>query len=227
VKISIVYIHPASAGEHFTDLAVRFVDSYNQFPPGVTHNTIIALNDTKPTAEIACLFSSLPNVTLMERSNAGYDCGGYQDAAARFPADLMVFFGASSYLRKPNWLAMMALAYVQNGDGLYGVMGHRGNMACRVHPHIRTTGFWCSASLMNNYPHRITRADQRYGFEHGPECLTNWVKSQRLGVWVVDARGKVYDEPHWDEVPGGMHKGNQDGLMCGDRHTCPPFHPVP
>lgn len=227
MRVSITYVYPGAISGHYTDLAIRFVESYNANPPGIPHESIIVLNSTKQSSETSCLFSSLPDVTFLERGNDGYDIGGYQDASMRYPADMMAFFGASSYLRKPNWLFKMNSAFVRQGDALYGVMGHKGNMACQVHPHIRTTGFWCSSNLMNRYPHRITRADQRYGFEHGPECLTNWVKSQGLKVWVVDSGGRAYGQADWDSVPGGYHKGHQEGLMCGDRLTCPPFHATP
>lgn len=225
MNIRICYVYPANCGEHFTELAIRFVESYYQNPPNAVHDSIIVLNGTRLNSEIVCLFSPLQNVTFLERSNDGYDIGAYQEAAEKFPSDMMVFFGASTYLKSPGWLTRMGQAFMRHGPTLYGVMGHRGNLACGVHPHIRTTGFWCPTDLMNRYPHRITRPEQRYGFEHGANCFANWVKAQGLKIWVVAANGSTYPEPEWDNVPNGFHKGTQDNLMCGDRLTAPPFHP--
>lgn len=224
MKISVCYIYPANSGSQYTDMAARFIESYYENPPGLPHETIVVLNDARKTPAIECLFSPLQNVTFLERGNEGFDCGGHQDAAARFPSDMMVFFGSSSYLRIPGWLSRMAQAFVRHGPTLYGVMGHKGDKVRGIHPHVRSTGFWCPSELMNRYPQRITRADQRYGFEHGPSCFANWVKARGLKVWVVDASGTAYAERDWDNIPGGFHKSNQYNLMCGDRLTEIPYH---
>lgn len=225
MKISIVYVYPACIAPNYTDLAIRFIESYNANPPGISHDTIVVLNGSKQTSEIACLFSSLPNVAFLERSNDAYDIGAYQDAAAMFPCDMMVFFGSSSYIRHPNWLALMEQAFKRHGMALFGVMANKG--VGNIYPHLRTTGFWCPPDLINSYPHRITRADQRYAWEHGQNCFTSWVKRRGLKAWLMDARGRTYSEKDWNEVPNGFHKGNQSNLLIGDRLSCPPFTTAP
>ncbi len=220
---SIVYVYPASVSPHFTDLAIRFVESYNSNPPGLPHETIIALNASRKNAEIECLFSSLPNVTFLERSNDAFDIGAYQESAARFPSEMMVFFGGSAYLKHPGWLIHMTKAFERHG-AIVGTMGNRGSN--HVHPHVRTTGFITSAELMNRYPDRIVRTDQRYGWEHGPNCFCNWLKAQGLQPWIVDARGSTYAEQDWDNIKEGFHRGTQSNLLIGDRLSCPPFHPT-
>jgi len=173
------------------------------------------------------MFSSLQNVTFLERPKGeAQDIGAYQEAAARFPCDLMVFFGGSSYLRGKGWLVRMVQAFMKHGSGVYGVMPNRGDARVNVKPHLRTTGFWCPTDLMNRYPHRIVRNDQRYAFEHGSICFFEWVKSQGLPVLAVSWKGEHKWE-QWDLYEGGFHRGKQEGLLCGDRLSENPYYNHP
>ena len=227
MRVSILYNFPALAGDQHVQWALRFIQSYNEHPPGMVHDTIVTLNCAPLTPEITCMFSSLQNATFLERPNGeAQDIGAYQEAAARFPCDLMVFFGGSSYLRGKGWLVRMVQAFMKHGPGAYGCHGNRGDKNGRVSPHLRTTGWWTTPALMNRYPHRITKNEQRYAFEHGPNCFFNWVKSQKLPVLVVSwtAEHKWED---WDSFPNGYHRGDQSALLCGDRLTTSPYYNHP
>lgn len=218
MNVKCLYNFPATAGQQHVDWALRFIQSYNQYPPGMTHDTIIALNDARVTPEITCMFSSLQNVTFLERPGGiAQDIGAYQEAAAKFPCDLMVFFGGSTYLKGRGWLVRMVQAFQKHGMGVYGVMANKGDDRFKVYPHLRTTGFWCPPELMNRYPHRITKKEQRYEFEHGRTCFFNWVKSQKLPVLAVCWKTE-YEWKDWD-YPNGFFRGDQSGMMCGDRLT--------
>lgn len=224
MKPTIVYIYPANAGPKHTELAVRFIQSYKRFPPATDHNTVIVLNGAKRDSVFEALFSSLSGVQFLERDDSGWDIGGYQDAARNFPSDLMVFMGGSTYFRGPAWLVRIISVVNRFGEGLYGSTANRGDARVNVSPHIRTTGFWTSARLMNEYPWRVTSQEQRYPFEHGPHCFTTWVKQKgktpRLVTW-----GGVYEWAQWDSPVNGFHRGNQSDVIFGDRLTEPPFYP--
>lgn len=224
MKVVIVYIFPANAGPQHVEWAMRFVQSYKGHRPGTEHDTVVVLNAAKVTPEIVRIFEPFPNVTFLERDGVAMDIGGYQEAAAKFPCDLMVFFGGSSYLRGKNWLLRMVESFKKHGPGAYGVMGNRGDVKVNVSPHLRTTGWWTTPELMNRYPHRITRNEQRYEFEHGQTCFFNWVKEQGLPVMVVAWDGE-YRWEDWDSFPEGYHRGAQLNLLCGDRLTCKPYYP--
>lgn len=226
VKITVVYVHPLVGNEHYLNLAIRFLQTYHTHPPGCDHDTVIVCNGNPPTEETAFLFGSLPNIQFLHHDNSGFDCGAYQAASRIHPADLMVFFGASTYLKGPGWLARMLDAYQKHGPALYGVMGNRGVVPMGVYPHVRTTGFWMPSELLNRYPHRVSQPEQRYGFEHGPDCLTSWIYRQGLRAWIVGWSGE-YLEPAWDSIPNGFHQGDQSNLLAGDRNSEPPFYPVP
>lgn len=221
-----VYIFPQNGAGHFLDLAMRFKQSYLQNPAGLDHQMVVVCNGSPVTDEAQCLFGDIPGCAFVEHDNSGFDIGGFQEASREIPGDVMVFFGSTAYIRGPGWLARMVDAWQAHGDTLYGTTANRGHAAVGVYPHIRTTGFWISSSLFNQYPYRVTTPQGRYPFEHGPECLTSWIKARRLIPWLVAWDGE-YQEHGWDSVPNGYHKGDQSNLITGDRLTMPPYHPVP
>lgn len=220
------YVFPNFGDEHYLNLAVRFLKTYHEFPPGMAHETVVVCNGNPPDEQTAFLFGSLPDLQFLHHDNSGFDCGAYQHAAQSHPSDLMVFFGASTYFKREGWLVRMLEAHLKYGPGLYGSMGNRGVIPLGVYPHIRTTAFWTTTELFNQYPHRIVRAEQRYGFEHGPHCLTSWAYSQRKPVMVVGWSGE-YEQGAWDLIPNGFHRGDQSDILAGDRNSDVPFHSCP
>lgn len=224
MKIVIVYIYAVVAGRHFENYAMRFLESYHAFPPGVEHDTVVVLNGIKKNSESTCMFSSLPNLMFLEHDNSGYDIGGFQLAARTIPCDMIVFFGASTFFQRQGWLFRMRSAFVNHGNAQYGAMGNRGDQAVKVWPHIRTTAFWMAPTLMNSYPHIVTRGEERHPFEHGQNCFTNWVKRQGLLSYVVTWTSELLWKD-WDSDPNGFSRGNQSSLLAGD-HLCErPYYP--
>ena len=159
----------------------------------------------------------------MHHDNSGQDIGAFQLAARENPCDLMVFFGATAYLRGPNWLARMVQAWQKHGDTLYGSTANSG--AGHLQPHIRTTGFFLSTALFNAYPHQI-RTEDRYNFEHSVASITSWIKGRGLIPWLV-YWDRELRERNWDDGPNGYHQNSQSNVIVGDRLTMPPFHPTP
>lgn len=221
IAVATVYVFPLNGAGQFFDLALRFIESYQLNPPGMEHQMVVVCNGAPATEEAKVLFSIIPNCTFLEHDNSGFDCGAYQKASREIPADLMVFFGATAYVRGPGWLVRMVDAWKKKGDTLYGAMGNRGDGRVNVQPHIRTSGFWLSPSLFNQYPHQVTRPEHRYEMEHGATCLTTWIRNRRLTPYVVGWQGE-YAWERWDSM-GGYHQGNQFNLIAGDRMSRAPY----
>ena len=226
MKVTVVYVYPNNGDTRFNELALRFINGYHANEPGWEHDTVIVSNGGMMNDELQFLFSSLPNCEFPVCDNSGMDIGAFQYASQNHPADLMVFFGASTYFRGPGWLHRMVESFDKHGNGLYGTMGDRGTLTQRVWPHIRTTAFWLPSDLFNRYPKKVTDPSQRYPFEHGRDCLTSWIKKQGFLPWVVAWDGE-YLHAEWDNIAGGFHQGDQHNLMVGDRFSEPPYHPVP
>lgn len=223
IKVAVVYVH-VPGDPHHIGLAQRFSIYFREQPPMYPHELIVVCNGSGPTAQTHQIFSGL-DARFIDHDDSGWDIGAYQKAASVVSADLMVFLGGTAYPQRSGWLARMVEAYQKHGVALYGCTANRGDGRVNVYPHIRTTGFWLPPSLMNQYPIRVSRQDQRYEFEHGRTCLTEWIKSQGLKAWVVSKDGE-YEWEHWDLVPNGFHRGDQSGLLIRDRVTDPPFYHI-
>jgi hypothetical protein len=223
MKPSLVYCCPTEEfGPQYAELSERFVSTFLEYPPNHDFELVVVSNGGPPSPETLALFSGFP-VRFIEHDNTGFDIGAFQLAASQLTGELAVFFGVSTYFKRPGWLRRMADSFHKHGDTLYGAMGNQGNMPCKVWPHIRTNAFWISPGLMNLYPVKITKAEQRYEFEHGETCLTSWILNQKKRAWIVSFDGEC---PLYmcDLMAEGYHKGNQENLLVGDRMTTAPFY---
>lgn len=216
----------------FQEYADLFVTTYCANPPLRDHQMIVVSNGGQPDVRAIEQFSHIGGTMFLKHNNIGQDIGAFQMVAAKVPCDLMVFFGSSSYFRRPGWLRRMVSAYQCYGDGLYGCTGNQGDMrmtsagAQRVWPHVRTTGFWCSPTLINHHPFRVTDNSQRYEYEHGEKGLTSWLSSKGIPSYIVgwDCVKPLHE---CDSMPGTFHNGTQHNLLVGDRLCAPPYYPHP
>lgn len=225
--IDAVYVHIVGNG---IQEAQRFVDSAVRHPPGHAINWVIACNSPSremPSDTVKELFSRLGNVQYFSHDNSGWDIGAFQAYAKVCKSELCLFFGSSAYCRHDNWAQRMIMAYRLHGpNAIYGVTGNMGNQSCGVSPHLRTTGFWCKPEIINQYPNTVTRPEERYPFEHGPQCLTMWAWSQGYQVYVVETEN-IWAFPDWDSGPQGFHRGQQRDVLFGDRVCAQPYYPHP
>lgn len=226
MNIVLTYVYPRTGEPHHDEYAVRFLKSYVTNSTQLPHSVAVICNGGPPTSEIACMFSPCRNLILLQHDDSGWDNGAHQMAARTIPCDLMIFLGGNAWIKGKFWLERIVQAFDKHGTALYGAMGNNGDARYGCSPHIRTTGYWMPPQLMNEYPHRVTTPAQRYPFEHGPECLTTWVRNRGLKALVVTWTGE-YEWPHWDEIPNGFHRGDQSNLIFGDRISDPPFYPIP
>jgi hypothetical protein len=228
-KIVLTYVYPQNGHGGFSTKALEFSLSYQRNPPGMDHETLIVCNGAPATQPSKDLFNALPNASFIDHDNSGWDIGAFQLAARVTPCDMMVFFSSHTYFRKPGWLLRMWETYLALGDTLYGSTGNQGDLRVNVHPHIRTTGFWCSPELLNQHPYRVTQVGgggQRYEFEHGANCLTNFVKQTGRTPWVV-AWDTIRSVDECNSIPGGFHNGDQYNVLVGDRLCKIPYGPDP
>jgi hypothetical protein len=222
MKIAVAYCFPMVGYPPAQQYAARFVAQYHECPPGREHSTVILCNGGAPDAFTQTLFGSLPELSLLQHDNSGYDIGAFQMASRTVPCDLMVFLGSSAWPTRPGWLERIAQATERHGFGLYGAMANTGDNLINVSPHIRTTGFWIQPSLFNKYPFIVKEARNRYEFEHGKTCLTNWITKQGLHAWMVTWYGE-YLLYQWSSVPNAFQNGDQSAVVIRDRLTEPPF----
>lgn len=227
MNVVVVYVYPGNDARNYESYVMRFLESYHSYPAGHPHQSVVVIPKHLHRTETLCLFSVMENLILLEHDNSGWDIGAFQLAAQTFPqADLMLFFGTTTWIKGFGWLRRVVESFEKHGDALYGAMGNRGNTRIGVYPHIRTTGFWVRPEHMNQYPVRILRPEQRYPFEHGKDSFTQFMFQSGKRAFVVSWTSE-YEMENWDSIPNGYHRGDQTNMLFGDRHSDPPFHPVP
>lgn len=215
MKIAVVYIYPLDGAGEWGAKADRFANTYLQYRPGFDHETVIVCNGGKfPGVEQR--FSLLPNVRLLEHDNTGKDIGGYLKAAMEVPADLMIFFGSHTFFKRAEWMQPVLRSWFRKGDTLFGATSHPGQG--HIHPHIRTTGFWCKPYWLLQYCPTIIGNERRYELEHGQSCMTNWFKNHSMTPWTVcwDSEHEIHQSRN---IQNGYQRGDQSNIIFGDNHT--------
>lgn len=222
-RVEVVYVYVAN-NQSYQSQAINFIESYVKNPPGAEHKTTIVCNGGEPTPGLRQSFNLLQNVSFLVHDNSGYDIGAFQHASRQTSADLMLFLGASTYFNGAGWLKRVIESFLKHGDALYGTMGNCGDPGVRVNRHIRSTAFWLTPHLFNQYPITVTLLEQRYEFEHRSNCLTEWCIRHGKQAWVVGWKGE-YEWPEWGRIKNGYFRGDQSDLMIGDHLTRPPHYP--
>jgi hypothetical protein len=210
----------------YNDQARRFVETYRAYNAGHEHQLWVICNGGEPNDEQRAIFKGIPCL-FVPRGNEGWDIGAYQETAhsivdSGLKCDFIVCFGTSAYIKCNDWMKRMVESFVKRGDTLFGTMGNAGDAAVKVEPHIRTTSFWISPSLFAQYPFVVTDSNKRYEFEHGPTCLTTWIRNLGKTPYMVTRDGE-YERQEWDFIPNGFHRGDQSNLLAGDRVSAPPY----
>lgn len=223
LDVVVTYVYPCGQ-PHWDVHAQRFVDTYRQHPAGYDHRVCVVWNGGFNKDRMDSLFAGMPAFSL-QHDNSGWDIGAYQLASRSVPCDIMVFFGNSTYIKRDGWLERMIESFYRHGPNLFGCMGHTGDLRFRVFPHVRTTAFWIPPAILNLYPTTISIPEQRYNFEHGPNCLSNWIKSVGLRNFIAAWSGD-FELERSNMIPNGYHNGDQSNLIVGDRMSAPPFYPV-
>jgi len=120
----------------------------------------------------------------------------------------------------PEWLVCLI-----GGIGPIWSDGKRGRVTLECLGAHQDDGIWMPPKLMNEYPHIVVDPKDRHPFEHGRNCFTEWVKHRGLISWEVTWERELTVN-HWGADPNGYHRGNQSGLLAGDRMCEPPYYPA-
>lgn len=227
INVDLVYIYvvnkPEFAGQHN-----RFISSYAAHPPGYSHRTIVVFNGGDPSEFDLRLISNLQNSCYIVRDNSGLDLGGFFDASLKSDRTICIYCGSNVHFWKSGWMARMVEAWKKHGPGLYGA-----SASYEVSPHLNTTGFWCSPTLMNSYPYEVATKHDRYDFEHGlsnrsmntglpdtHQCMTFWRRcfKQGLPVLLVTWDGE-YSWWYWRKPPNIFRRGDQSNMLLWWKHT--------
>jgi len=216
MKVTVCYTTVPGKSDSL-QLATRFVATYNEHTHRVPHARVAIFNreltsvvDNALRATMACW-----NSIMFERSNYGWDIGGYIQAASSVEqcasADLMICFGESVYFHKAGWMERIIDCY--SGPGIYGLLSSN-----VLRPHLPTTAFAATPELLRKYPWRVSNKAERYRFEHGENSFMNWIKRKSGVVKFVSFDG-CFGELEWRHPENIMWKGNQSNCLVWCNHT--------
>lgn len=207
-RATLVYIH-VPGDRKFDIHAKEFADSYNKNPPGVSHDTLVVLNGAKTQHYNEALFKGLPNLTVMNHDNSGWDIGGYIAAARALKGgtDMMLCCGSQTVFHKPGWLVRFLEAWAKHGPGVYGSCA-----TYQIRPHLNTSGFACAPEMLTGYRGNVVTKRERYDFEHGPDAFWMQMAAAGYSVKLVTFSGE-YDWPDWRKPQNIYCRGDQSNCV--------------
>ena len=202
-------------GSRTTDLAARFIATWQAFPPLADCDVWVACNGGPLESHQQIMFASL-NARMFPRVNdGGYDLTGYQDAA-RGPCagyDAVLFLGESIYFFREGWLNRLVEAWQKYGSGFYGPFGSN-----NVRAHLQTSAFFCSPATLLSYPIRPLTRPARFEMEHGEHALWRRVAAQGRPVRAVTWDGE-WAPQIWRLPQNILWRGNQSNLLMMNNHA--------
>lgn len=207
MNVAVVYCYPLVQVRTYYPAAIRFAQTYQQYPADYPHELHILANGHEPAANEVAPFNAL-NAEIHGYDNTGWDIGAFQRFGDTATCDLMVCLGAHCHFYRRGWLKAMVDAVCDCGAGLYGSTAYVGNMT-----HVRTTCFWFPPELLRSYPAYVgTSRSSRYEFEHGKTSFTHHVL--KLGFPCVMATWEAnFPYPDWHE-----HTPDARTILVRDQH---------
>jgi hypothetical protein len=226
-SVDLVYVYVPHS-QRYDGEAERFISSYQAFPPGYEHSTVIMCNGDWPPMDLKKRFGELPNCRFQLHDNSGQDIGAFIAAAKCCRADMQVCLGSSVHFFRSGWLKRMVEPWQTYGPGVYA---SQSSFECTVH--FNTTGFWCPPKLLTDYPFPVVSKEDRYNFEHGrankSRNLAMPDRHRDRAFWKMAYRSKVpvllvtwdgeYRWWDWRKPPNILRKGNQSNLLLWWKHA--------
>ena len=210
---TLVYIY-VPGGQNSDTFAQRFVSSYQQFPPGCEHDTIVACNGGQAPESLRQLFAAIPGTHFYPRSNDGWDIGAYLELAKTISTPAMFCCGESVHFHRAGWMDRVAEAWNEHGPGMYGFFSSN-----LIRPHLQTTCFVAATKLLASYPHAVHDRAQRYEFEHGGRQPL-WRHARLLGMeTLLVTWDGVYRPMQWRSAPNILWRGDQSNCLLWCNHT--------
>jgi hypothetical protein len=214
LRIALLYVC-VTHGKRTADLALRFVETYHAYPPGLGHDTFIVCNGGPLPSEIGLLFAELRPVFWPRENDPGWDISAFLQAAHSICRgyDMMLCLGESSHFHRFGWLARFEQVWDSRGPGFYGTLG-----SFRVSPHLQTTVFCTAPWLLKLYPQPVKSKRDRYQFEHGPASCWRALAKRGVPVRLVTWDGD-YEPKDWRRPENILFRGNQRNCLVWNNHT--------
>ena len=210
-------------GSRTTDLAARFIATWQAFPPMADCDLWVACNGGPLESYQQIMFASLGARMFPRVNDAGKDLTGYIDAA-RGPCesyDMVLFCGETVFFHREGWLKRLVEAASRYGLGMYGPWGSN-----VVRAHLQTTAFFCDPKLLNQYPSRPMTHDARMQWEHGEHSFWRWAAARGQPVRLVTWDGE-WEPRMWRYPQNIIWRGDQSNCIVWCNHVQAWFDTTP
>lgn len=209
--LQVVYICAVGynrSGNHI-DHCRRFIDTYKQYPAGISHDLVVIVNGAKIDKDITSMFSSV-NCTLYQGDNVGWDIGGYIKYAQDCPRHIeaLVCFGSMIKLKKANWLKRIHDVISKYGPGCYGLLSNSRS------GWMRSRAFVIQPFILRTYPIKVASRHSRREFEDGMRSILWWSKVLKCKSYLI-TWSRVFETNQNDPVNGWWNGNHKEILVIG------------
>lgn len=211
-RVTVAYTVVAN-GRRTAEFALRFVQSYVQFPAGYDHKLIAICNGGPPHSFIGEALTLCGAALWPRKNDPGQDLSGYIELARKFGCEMLVCCGESIFLHRAGWLTHLVDAWNRYGPGMYGFFAS--NLGG---PHLNTTAFAVDTRILAAWNGPLLDRKDRYNFEHGPYPFWRHVQDLGQPVKLVTFDG-YYGPGEWRATRNAFWQGDQSNLLAWCTHT--------
>ena len=225
----------------------QFLKNYKKFRSGINHNLLICYKLMSANKIKNCEFKlkKISHIRYLDTSTINdFDFGSYYRVCKSFPNKKIFFLNAKSYPIKHNWLKIISKAYKNNS--FVGTSASYESLLTSLkfkkfykiisfylkfirlkkrfnpfpNPHIRTSGFLIDANnFINFYKKRFCQNKlDAWSIESGKNSITNFFKSKKYPVIIVNSEGISFKEKDWKKSKT-FNFQKQDKSIISDTHS--------
>tara|TARA_B100000579_G_scaffold309893_1_gene259521 strand:- start:853 stop:1659 length:807 start_codon:yes stop_codon:yes gene_type:complete len=226
----------------------NFIANYKKYKSGIKHELIICFKnlDLKEIKKRKKMLKKVKYKEFIDPSRKNdHEWGSIGRASKMFNPSLLFYLNDYSYPIKNNWLKVIASKYKRKR--IIGCSGSLSSWATNSYyrhykdnyfmyiykyfyfnlfipkfpnPHLRANGllFHTSDYLDFISDKKIETKKNSLILESGHESFTNFFKSKKYDVLVVNSDGKIFKEKHW-KISNTFAFRNQEKLLISDKDT--------
>ena len=226
----------------------NFITNYKKFKPGFKHELIVCFKnlDLKELKKRKKMLKKIKHKEYIDPSTKNdHEWGSISRVSQEFNPSIIFYMNDYSYPVKNNWLKIIASKYKKKR--IIGCSGSMSSWASNSYyrhykdnyfiyfykyfyfklfiakfpnPHLRANGLLFHTSDYLNFINdkKIETKINSLILESGHKSFTNFFKSKKYEILVVNSDGKLFDEKKWKNSNTFAFK-NQEKLLISDKDT--------
>lgn len=227
---------------------VKFIQNYNKYKPGCTHDLLICFKNFNKDDEIFQIkeLSDIKFIKFEDNNKNDYDWWSYRRIAEKFEDRIIMFMNCHSYPVVDNWLGLFSNNYEMNslvgpGASFESAVNFSFNKNLGIsyfksilyalsnlidfpifpNAHIRSSSFMISAR-----DYQTIELSKKYKYkkkgtwinESGRRSMTNQLKKKKFKIFVINSDGSKFKQSSW-ALSNTYALGSQSKLIISDKHS--------